>query len=144
MDTTTITTLAAVAGSLSGTLATGALAWFFFVRYIKQNDKKHEKTNKTIDNNQEKTRKAIEKIADSLTDIVKDLAGIKIALGHVIELKPQIQKDHDEVIRMGEWKEKYCKDLLNQFEAIRCIENRFEDLNKVISSFSREAASDGK
>lgn len=118
-----ITATIGVVGAAGGTITTGWIAKLLISRYIKQNDEKHQ----SHDN-------AVQKILSKLEGISTDVAVIKNVLSQISLLKSQVAADHDKIVQMSTWNEKYKDDLKQQWTRVRSIEKDVEDVSKLISS----------
>jgi chromosome segregation ATPase len=129
MSPETLQQAATVAGSAAtGAVATGWLVKFLVTKFVRDNEKKHEATDKSL-----------KEISKTLETIAKEIAVISTVLGQVAALKEQIAKDHDTVIELKTWNTKHGADLRAQFGKIRDIEHRFEDVSNLISGMRGRA-----
>ena len=132
MDSQTVTSIAAaVVGTVGGGLTTGWIAKILISRFITRNDKRHDDTTKIL-----------QEVSKELAAIAVDMAVIRTTLGQVTAIKEQVGKDHDTLIKLETWQQKYQGDLVAQFGKIRDIEQRFDDLSRLISGLRRDAGNE--
>lgn len=125
---TTSTLVTAVGGTAGGALTAGWVAKLLIKRFIDRNDKQHDQS-----------AQGLKQVADTLADIATELAVIRTTLGQVSALKDRVEKDHDIVVELRTWNTKYKDDLAAQFGKLRHMDERIEDVCKLISSLRREA-----
>lgn len=120
------TLITGATSAAGGAVTVGWIAKVLIQRYLRENDKKHELS-----------ATGMAMIANKLSDIALEIAVVKQVLTDVAAVKNQVSKDHDKLIALSTWNEKYREDLLAQFNKIRKIELAVEEVGTFISQIRR-------
>lgn len=135
MDSSLLMAGSAVAGTAGGGLTVGWIAKILIRNYIKTNEERHNKSEKTLN-----------KVNAALDVINQTMAGMSVSMGQLIELRDRINSDHDEIIKMKVYNKKFHDDLMAQFDKIRNIEltvgkcqDQMSDCARIISSLRKGA-----
>lgn len=83
------TTVEMITGALGGAGGAALITRFFFLRFVRENDKKHERTARTL-----------EAISKSLSDIVREIAVSKTVLDNYEKVQVKMERDHDRLIQL--------------------------------------------